>query len=347
MGMSVGEGELCVESGNVRGRESVRISAEPFEEPLILSVEDRIGPNKDDVLGRCMLPLQYVERRLGHKAINTRPFNLEKHVMVVEGEKKKEGRIASPRSVLMEMKLKEDEDESRSCCADEEELNRKEMTKRGLKNEIFDDSLDDFSVRKPDMCTEVVPPVQFRISKHADRGANAILIVVMVVVDDQYVRICHSPALTYDLWTLAIRPVAMGGSHNEKEYAIGFLEAWKIPGVAPFAVSVEYLRKDQRCQDKVEDENDWKTPYAWPLGLHNLPICSEVGVLIGKPGDAIQALQNSSAARVQITRDAGADPHSANSQGVHSSYCLRERKRKDMECVKSDGEVQQKANRSD
>ncbi|GJX55502.1 hypothetical protein Tco_0285399 [Tanacetum coccineum] len=78
----------------------------------------------------------------------------------------------------MEMKLEEDEDESRSC-ADEEELDRKEMTKRGLNNGIFDDSLDDFSVRKPDMCTEVVPPVQFRISKHADRGANAILIVIL------------------------------------------------------------------------------------------------------------------------------------------------------------------------
>ncbi|GJR82202.1 reverse transcriptase [Tanacetum coccineum] len=61
-----------------------------FKEPLILSVEDRVGPNKDDLLGRCMLPLQHVERRLDHKAINTRRFNLEKHVMVVEGEKKKE-----------------------------------------------------------------------------------------------------------------------------------------------------------------------------------------------------------------------------------------------------------------
>ncbi|GKF41089.1 putative reverse transcriptase domain-containing protein, partial [Tanacetum coccineum] len=29
---------------------------------LILSVEDRVGPNKDDVLGRCMLSLQYVEQ---------------------------------------------------------------------------------------------------------------------------------------------------------------------------------------------------------------------------------------------------------------------------------------------
>ncbi|GJX35648.1 hypothetical protein Tco_0247205 [Tanacetum coccineum] len=69
--------------------------AEPFEDPLILNVEDRVGPNKDDVLGRCMLPLQYVERRLDHKAINTWRFNLEKHVMVVEGKKKKEVKFAS------------------------------------------------------------------------------------------------------------------------------------------------------------------------------------------------------------------------------------------------------------
>ncbi|GJW80832.1 zinc finger, CCHC-type containing protein [Tanacetum coccineum] len=49
--------------------------------------------------------------------------------------------------------------------------------------------------------------------------------------------------------------IKTGGSHNEKESAVGFLEAWKIPRVAPFAVLVEYLRNDQRCQDKVEEEN--------------------------------------------------------------------------------------------
>nr|GEV53817.1 putative reverse transcriptase domain-containing protein [Tanacetum cinerariifolium] len=70
-------------------------SCKPFEELLILSVKDRFGPNKDDVLGMCMIPLQYVERMLDHKAINTRRFNLVKHVMVVEGEKKKEVKFAS------------------------------------------------------------------------------------------------------------------------------------------------------------------------------------------------------------------------------------------------------------
>ncbi|GKA71639.1 K homology domain-containing protein [Tanacetum coccineum] len=41
-----------------------------------------------------------------------------------------------------------------------------------------------------------------------------------------------------------------------------------------------------------------------------------VGVLIGKAGGTIRTLQNSSGARIQITRDAEADPHSANNQGT-------------------------------
>ncbi|CAL1391169.1 unnamed protein product [Linum trigynum] len=65
----------------------VFVVAEPFEEPMILSLEDRIGPNKDDNLGRCVIPLQLVQRRLDHKPVNTRWFNLEKHV-IVDGEKK-------------------------------------------------------------------------------------------------------------------------------------------------------------------------------------------------------------------------------------------------------------------
>ncbi|XP_057547890.1 FT-interacting protein 3 [Amaranthus tricolor] len=70
------------------------VAAEPFEEPLILSVEDRVGPNKDEVLGRCAIPLQYVDRRLDHKPILSKWFNLEKHI-IVDGEKKKEVKFAS------------------------------------------------------------------------------------------------------------------------------------------------------------------------------------------------------------------------------------------------------------
>lgn len=70
------------------------VAAEPFEEHLILSVEDRVAPNKDEILGRCAIPLQYVDRRLDHKPVNTRWYNLEKYV-VVEGDKKKETKFAS------------------------------------------------------------------------------------------------------------------------------------------------------------------------------------------------------------------------------------------------------------
>lgn len=38
--------------------------------------------------------------------------------------------------------------------------------------------------------------------------------------------------------------------------------------------------------------------------------CVQVGVLIGKGGDTIRYLQYNSGAKIQITRDADADPHS-------------------------------------
>ncbi|KAL2501678.1 Calcium-dependent lipid-binding (CaLB domain) plant phosphoribosyltransferase family protein [Forsythia ovata] len=68
------------------------VAAEPFEAPLILSVEDRVAPNKTEVLGRCAIPLKYVDKRVDHKPVNTRWYNLEK--LLVEGEKK-EGKFNS------------------------------------------------------------------------------------------------------------------------------------------------------------------------------------------------------------------------------------------------------------
>ncbi|GJW38566.1 putative reverse transcriptase domain-containing protein [Tanacetum coccineum] len=80
----------------ILARISLFLDLKSYSLPLLAGyVEDRVGPNKDDVLGRCMLPLQYVDLRLDHKAINTRRFNLEKYEMVVEGEKKKEVKFSS------------------------------------------------------------------------------------------------------------------------------------------------------------------------------------------------------------------------------------------------------------
>lgn len=65
----------------------VFVTAEPFEEPLVINVEDRVGSNKDEILGRCVIPLSSVPRRFDNKAVPPRWHNLEKH-HIVEGEKK-------------------------------------------------------------------------------------------------------------------------------------------------------------------------------------------------------------------------------------------------------------------
>jgi Ca2+-dependent lipid-binding protein len=58
------------------------VAAEPFEEHLILSVEDRIAPGKDDVIGRTVISLQHVPRRMDYKMLNSQWYNLEKHIIV-------------------------------------------------------------------------------------------------------------------------------------------------------------------------------------------------------------------------------------------------------------------------
>lgn len=71
------------------------VAAEPFEEHLVLSVEDRVGPNKDELLGKTVIPLQTVDRRLDHKMVNDRWYPIEKHVVIMEGDKKKEIKFSS------------------------------------------------------------------------------------------------------------------------------------------------------------------------------------------------------------------------------------------------------------
>ncbi|GFQ08154.1 multiple c2 and transmembrane domain-containing protein 1 [Phtheirospermum japonicum] len=56
----------------------VFVAAEPFEEHLVLTVEDRVHPSKDDVLGRMSLPLTAFEKRLDHRPVHSRWFDLER-----------------------------------------------------------------------------------------------------------------------------------------------------------------------------------------------------------------------------------------------------------------------------
>jgi hypothetical protein len=69
------------------------VAAEPFDDHLILSVEDKMGANKEVCLGRSVIPLHQVEKRLIPQGIGAQCINLEKYV--AEGEEKTEVKFAS------------------------------------------------------------------------------------------------------------------------------------------------------------------------------------------------------------------------------------------------------------
>ncbi|KAK6920141.1 C2 domain [Dillenia turbinata] len=66
------------------------VAAEPFEDHLILSVEDRVGPNKDETLGRVIIPLNAVERRVDDRIFHSRWLHLDKSTTVEVDQPKKE-----------------------------------------------------------------------------------------------------------------------------------------------------------------------------------------------------------------------------------------------------------------
>ncbi|PKA60620.1 C2 and GRAM domain-containing protein [Apostasia shenzhenica] len=54
------------------------VVAEPFDEPLLLSIEDRQGPCREESLGRVAVPVPTVERRLDDKPVASRWFGLNR-----------------------------------------------------------------------------------------------------------------------------------------------------------------------------------------------------------------------------------------------------------------------------
>ncbi|KAG7961761.1 hypothetical protein I3843_09G032900 [Carya illinoinensis] len=65
------------------------VAAEPFEDQdLILSVENRVAIKNDEVVGKCTIPLQSIDRRLDNKPVNPEWNNLQKNV--IAGEEQKE-----------------------------------------------------------------------------------------------------------------------------------------------------------------------------------------------------------------------------------------------------------------
>ncbi|XP_068309321.1 FT-interacting protein 1-like [Pyrus communis] len=67
------------------------VAAEPFEEQLVLTVENKVSAAKDEQVGKISLPLTIFERRLDHRPVHSRWFNLEKFGFgPLEGDKRHE-----------------------------------------------------------------------------------------------------------------------------------------------------------------------------------------------------------------------------------------------------------------
>lgn len=67
------------------------VAAEPFEEHLVVSVEDRVGPNKDETIGKAVIHLNTIEKRADDRKIRGRWFPLEKSMSAaLEAEVKKD-----------------------------------------------------------------------------------------------------------------------------------------------------------------------------------------------------------------------------------------------------------------
>ncbi|RWR91818.1 C2 calcium-dependent membrane targeting [Cinnamomum micranthum f. kanehirae] len=66
------------------------VAAEPFEDHLILSVEDFEGPNRFKVIGRVIIPLSSIKKRVDNRVIAKGRYQLEKPVAAVDVDQLKE-----------------------------------------------------------------------------------------------------------------------------------------------------------------------------------------------------------------------------------------------------------------
>ncbi|XP_031259446.1 FT-interacting protein 1-like [Pistacia vera] len=72
------------------------VAAEPFEEELVLTIENKVTPAKDEIMGKIRIPLNKFERRLDHRPVHSKWFNLEKFGFgVMEGDKRHELKFSS------------------------------------------------------------------------------------------------------------------------------------------------------------------------------------------------------------------------------------------------------------
>ena len=72
------------------------VAAEPFEEHLVLTVENKFSSAKDEVMGQITLHLNMFERRLDHRPVHSCWFNLERFGFgVLEADKRHELKFSS------------------------------------------------------------------------------------------------------------------------------------------------------------------------------------------------------------------------------------------------------------
>ncbi|KAG0496386.1 hypothetical protein HPP92_000921 [Vanilla planifolia] len=79
----------------VWNEEFMLVASEPFDEPLIITVDDRIDANRMEPFGRFIFPVQTAPERTDHnKAIEPRWFNLAKPGSSAEDSEKKEPKFS-------------------------------------------------------------------------------------------------------------------------------------------------------------------------------------------------------------------------------------------------------------
>ncbi|XP_019161371.1 PREDICTED: FT-interacting protein 1 [Ipomoea nil] len=71
------------------------VVAEPFEDLVLISVEDHVASNRDEVVGRLFFPVSCVERRLNEKPLAPKWFNLDLHFNNNPNDQSKAVRFAS------------------------------------------------------------------------------------------------------------------------------------------------------------------------------------------------------------------------------------------------------------
>ncbi|XP_040993337.1 FT-interacting protein 3-like [Juglans microcarpa x Juglans regia] len=76
--------------------EFLLVASEPFEELLVLSVEDRVSPTKEETIGKVVIPLSIVERRADDRIIRSRWVNIEKSMSAaMDGDQGKKDKFSS------------------------------------------------------------------------------------------------------------------------------------------------------------------------------------------------------------------------------------------------------------